>query len=55
MEKQGYCKIERRNTTFMQLDNGKWMCMSGGCSHAAGLCREVPIEKEKIERGVHFL
>jgi len=39
---KGYCDIEKTETRFKLLPNGKWLCMSGVCSMAAGQVKYPP-------------
>lgn len=46
--RKGYCKIEDKETVFEKLPNGKWLCKSPNCSHAAGQYEKLPKVPETV-------
>ena len=47
---EGYCKIERRMTLWKRLPNGKYICVSGNCSHAGGQYDKPPKEPKQARK-----
>lgn len=41
MVESGFCSIENRKTPHKKLQNGLWVCISGGCSGCSGQSKEL--------------
>jgi len=48
MTKPGYCIIEKTMTNFKKLENGKWLCVSPGCSMVSPQVKEPPIKPYQV-------
>ena len=49
MYKKGYCSIEKIETIFKKIDNGKFVCISSNCSHVRGQYTKPP-KSPKIKK-----
>lgn len=48
---EGYCPIEDKITLWKKIENGKWVCISSGCSFASGQA-DYPLAKKRKEEYV---